>query len=63
MAESKLATKFLDTNEAAEVMRFAPYTLRKWRLTNKGPRFYKVRGRVRYALADVEKFLTSSPRG
>jgi DNA-binding transcriptional MerR regulator len=54
------ATKFLTTNEAAELTRFAPYTLRKWRLIKKGPKFYRVHGRIRYTAADLEKFMTAS---
>jgi hypothetical protein len=59
-----IAKKFLDTNEAAEFTGFAPYTLRKWRAAGKGdgPRYFKVRGRVRYAREDLETFVTSNPR-
>jgi hypothetical protein len=56
--------KFLDTHEAAEFTGFAPYTLRKWRAAGKGegPRYFKVRSRVRYAREDLETFVTLNPR-
>ncbi|WP_331297222.1 hypothetical protein [Methylobacterium hispanicum] len=31
-------------------------TLANWRVKGKGPRFVKVGGRVRYPIADVEKW-------
>jgi len=64
MAGTPSERKFLDTHEAAEVMGFAPFTLRKWRARGRGegPRYFKVRGRVRYTREDLEKFVTSSPR-
>lgn len=56
--------KFLDTHEAAEFLGFASFTLRKWRASGKGegPRYFKVRSRVRYARADLEQFVTLNPR-
>jgi hypothetical protein len=56
--------KYFTTIEAAAFMGFASYTLRKWRCAGRGegPKYFKVRSRVRYAREDLEKFLTSSPR-
>jgi excisionase family DNA binding protein len=56
--------KFFNTDEAAEYMGFATYTLRRWRHegAGHGPRYYKVRRRVRYALEDLESFLKQTPR-
>lgn len=58
------AKKFLTSQEAAQFTGFAEGTLRKWRAKGEGdgPKHFKVRGRVRYARADLEKFLTTSPR-
>lgn len=56
--------KFMTPNEAAQYTGFAEYTLRKWRSANKGdgPKYYKIRGRVRYAREELERFVTQSPR-
>jgi hypothetical protein len=56
--------KYFTTIEAAAFTGFAPYTLRKWRSAGRGdgPKYFKIRTRVRYAREDLEKFLTSSPR-
>ena len=60
----KAANKYLDSHQAAAFLGFAEATLRKWRCSpGAGPRHVKVRGRVRYVIADLERFAQQSPRG
>lgn len=53
------AAKFLTATELAGRWGYAESTLRAWRRRKKGPRWSQpggVRGKVLYALADVEAF-------
>ena len=56
--------KWFTTHEAAAYMGYASITLRKWRSqgAGQGPRYYKVRRNVRYAMEDLESFLKQTPR-
>jgi len=49
--------KLLTEKDAAKMLLARPTTLRKWRTRNRGPIFTKLSGKVRYALADLEKFV------
>lgn len=54
----------LDEKETAALLGIAIRTLRNWRCTFKGPRFYKVGKRiVRYRRADLETFIGESMGG
>ena len=44
---------FLATAEAAAILRVAPITLCKWRVSGRGPRFVNMGRAVRYRLADL----------
>jgi predicted DNA-binding transcriptional regulator AlpA len=46
--------------EAAKKIDAEPQTLRKWRARRKGPPYLKLGGKVRYSLADIEKFIQES---
>ncbi len=51
---------FLDQREVAEMLKISPRSLEGLRFRRQGPRFVKIsKTRVRYRLADVEKFLKS----
>ncbi|MBM3558759.1 MAG: helix-turn-helix domain-containing protein [Alphaproteobacteria bacterium] len=47
------APTFLDTAEAAELLRVSPRTLERWRLTGGGPNFRRHGKQCLYALADL----------
>jgi hypothetical protein len=50
----------LTNSEAAALLRVQPQTLRKWRLTGRGPRFIKLAGpysRALYVRADLEAWI------
>lgn len=56
----------LTTAQAAAHLHVQPQTMRKWRLTGRGPRFHRLgpypNGRVRYDMRDVRAWLGSRAR-
>lgn len=53
-------SKFLTTQEVADVLRTSPETVRYWRHEKKGPKSFKVGRRVLYAYEDVERFIAEA---
>lgn len=49
-------TIFLTDRDLRERWKCSRSTLRRWRLTGKGPPFVKINGQIRYKLSDVQKF-------
>ena len=50
--------KPLNDVDAAAYLGVKPQTMRKWRMRNIGPKFYRVsRGIVRYYAKDLEQFM------
>ena len=47
----------LDAKAAADFLKCSSWTLAAWRCSGDGPRFCKLGNRVRYALADLEKWV------
>lgn len=65
----QLATRFLRTHEAAQLLGLSPRTLEKYRCHGSGPTFRKLGGRVVYAVEDLDAWAaqaacrsTSDPR-
>ena len=58
-ATNTKATKpaLMDSEAAAEFLKCSCWTLAAWRCKGGGPRFCKLGNRVRYALADLEKWV------
>ena len=56
-------TRYLTTEEVADLLRTSPESVRYWRHVNKGPRSFKVAKRVLYAVEDVEAFITEARQG
>lgn len=50
-------TKLLTLDEAAELVRTPPATLRFWRHKGTGPKSFKVGRRVMYREADIEAWI------
>jgi excisionase family DNA binding protein len=50
-------TKYLTTQEVAELLRTPVETCRYWRHVSKGPKSFKLGRRVLYALEDVEAWI------
>lgn len=44
-----MGSEFLNTNQAAEVLRISPRTLEKFRVEGAGPKFYKIGRLVFYS--------------
>ena len=53
--------RFVTEREAAEFLAASKATLNYWRVTGKGPRFYKHGRSVRYLLSDLAAWGTSRP--
>jgi len=58
-ATNTKATKaaLMDSEAAADFLKCSSWTLAAWRCNGDGPRFCKLGNRVRYALADLEKWV------
>ena len=53
-------TRYLTTEEVADLLRTSPESVRYWRHVGKGPRSFKVAKRVLYAVEDVESFIAEA---
>ena len=53
---------FLNTFEAADLLGVSPATLRTWRATDRGPRFYKCKRAVFYKVEDLEAWIAEHYR-
>ena len=53
--------QFLDTRQAAHYIRYSVSSLEGWRIMSpaRGPRFYKMAGRVRYKQSDLDAWMES----
>ena len=51
--------RFLNTKEAAEVLRMSPGTLEVWRCDGRGPRYRKIGWKVFYTIEDIQEFIES----
>jgi len=51
-------TQLYDTGQVAAHYGLSEVTLRKWRITGRGPRFVRVGRAVRYSGADLDAFLS-----
>jgi predicted DNA-binding transcriptional regulator AlpA len=49
--------QFLDTAQAAHLIGYSKSTLEWWRGEGRGPRYYKMSGRVRYRQADLAAWM------
>lgn len=49
--------QYLTTKEAAEILRVTADTMRRWRYEKTGPKFYRIKTKVRYKPSDLEKFV------
>lgn len=63
MEEMQVQKKdFLNTYEVAGRMGVSPATLRAWRSTGKGPRFYKFHRSVFYRADDIDAWIQENYR-
>jgi excisionase family DNA binding protein len=54
---------FLTEKEVAKQIKVSLASLRRWRLLQRGPRFLKIGGLVRYRADDLEQWLETLPAG
>jgi excisionase family DNA binding protein len=54
---ARAITRYLTTDEVAEITRTPAETVRYWRHVGKGPKSFKLGRRVLYAAEDVETFI------
>jgi excisionase family DNA binding protein len=52
--------EFMTTEEVADLCRASPETVRYWRHIGRGPRSFKLGGRVLYARADVHAYIAEA---
>ena len=55
--------RLLTSDEAADLLRLRPATLRAWRCRGAGPPYHKVGDRVRYSRRDLDAWLAKQRRG
>ena len=60
--EEKHQKNFLSTAEVADMLGISPATLRKWRATDMGPRFYKFNRSVFYKAWISEHYMLVEPK-
>ena len=56
-------SNLLTDREVSRMLGVSLGTVRRWRLFRGGPRFRKLGSAVRYALADIETWLSQQPTG
>jgi predicted DNA-binding transcriptional regulator AlpA len=60
---ASVGRRFLNETELSELTGIATRTLQRWRLENRGPRFRKLGGAVRYEMNDVNDWVAACPSG
>ncbi len=55
-----ITNPLLTQEEAAGLLCLSPTTLKKWRRTRRGPRYYRLGSAVRYKREDLEAFVSES---
>lgn len=55
-------TKHLTEGEVADLLSISRWTLRQWRLQNKGPICRKIGSNVRYPIPDLNQWLDDQPQ-
>jgi predicted site-specific integrase-resolvase len=52
-----MENKFLSPKEVSEIHGIPEKTLANWRSQGKGPAYYKLAGKVKYACVDIETWI------
>ena len=56
------SSKFVNERKAADILGVAVHTLQNWRVTGRGPAYYKFEGAIRYATDELAKYASSCRR-
>jgi hypothetical protein len=62
MREIQARRNFMNTKQLSVLLEIPEGTLRQWRCSGVGPKWYKMRRSVRYDKAEVEQFIHQSER-
>ena len=54
--------RYVNTRQAAAMVGLSPRTMEYYRTTGQGPAFFKLGGRVRYAVSDIERWVRARRR-
>jgi hypothetical protein len=58
--ESKATPTYLSATEASSFLNIPVNTLGFWRYAGRGPKFFKLEGRVMYALEDLQTYVAAA---
>jgi hypothetical protein len=61
-ADQRVRRQLVSTKELSEVWGVPESTLRYWRCAEIGPTYVKLGGRIKYDLADVERYVRANKR-
>ena len=56
------APRYLNTHQAAEMVGLSPRTMEYYRTTGQGPAYFKLGGRVRYSVSEIERWVRARRR-
>jgi predicted site-specific integrase-resolvase len=62
MTETHAPETLLAEGQASDVLAVSISTLRRWRSNGEGPVYVKMKGSVRYRIADIRAFVMDSRR-
>jgi predicted DNA-binding transcriptional regulator AlpA len=60
---NKARKRFLSDKEVAMLCAVSLAAVRKWRLNQKGPKFIRICGSVKYRRTDLDQWLNACPTG
>lgn len=55
--------RLLSEQQVEQIFGLKARTLQRWRLENRGPRYRKLHGLVRYDVRDLESWIEAAPGG
>lgn len=61
-ADRRICRQLVSTKELSEIWGVPESTLRYWRSAETGPPYVKLGGRIKYDLADVERYVRANKR-
>ena len=52
--------QYITGDEVAKILKVHPQTVRRWRTINKGPKYYKREGIIRYKTTELQAYMEGS---
>jgi hypothetical protein len=62
MTQQEIQSPYLTTDQVAAYLQLSPRTVEKFRLSGKGPDFFKLGGRVYYTLETIKEWANGRRR-